>query len=75
MSASTDIDEEQAAGDADPFLAQAQLPAPGLASEFFYFLRHNKKWWLTPILLILAVVGLIVSLGGTAAAPWIYTFF
>ena len=75
MSASTDIGEEQAAGDTESFLAQADLPARGLASEFVYFLRHNKKWWLTPILLVLALVGLVVSLGGTAAAPWIYTFF
>ena len=24
--------------------------APSLASEFIYFVRENKKWWLIPVL-------------------------
>jgi hypothetical protein len=44
-------------------------------SEVWYFLRQNKKWWLLPIFLILLLVSLIMVLGGTAAAPFIYTLF
>jgi len=69
------VDCETSKSDAEQFAAMADRPAPTLASEFIQFLRHNKKWWLTPILLVLALVGLMVSLGGTAAAPWIYTLF
>jgi hypothetical protein len=43
--------------------------------EFCYFLRDNKKWWLTPILLVMALVGLLAVLAGTGAAPFIYTMF
>jgi hypothetical protein len=44
-------------------------------SEFWYLLRQNKKWWLLPILLVLSLASLLMVLGGTAAAPFIYTLF
>ena len=46
-----------------------------MASEILYFLRRSKKWWLLPILLVLAVLSVLVLLSGTAAAPFIYTLF
>lgn len=60
---------------ANEFAAGAQEQSSGLMSEFLQFLKHNKKWWLLPILLVLLVVGVLVVLGGTAAAPFIYTLF
>lgn len=48
---------------------------PSIVSEFIYFLKENKKWWLLPILLVLGLVGLLVMLGGTGLAPFIYTLF
>lgn len=47
----------------------------GLTSEFGAFLKHNKKWWLLPILFIFAIFAVLIVLGGTAAAPFIYTLF
>jgi hypothetical protein len=44
-------------------------------SEIWYFLRQNKKWWLLPILAILLLLGFLMILSGTAAAPFIYTLF
>jgi uncharacterized protein YdaL len=46
-----------------------------LAAEFFDFLRHNKKWWLLPIVAILLLLGVLIFLSTTAAAPFIYTLF
>ncbi len=46
-----------------------------LVQEFVVFLKENKKWWLLPILLAFAVMGLLVVLGSTGAAPFIYTLF
>lgn len=57
------------------FLQEAEQPQPGLVREFVDFLLNNKKWWLTPIILVLFLVGLLIVLGGTAAAPFIYTIF
>ena len=48
---------------------------PGLIVEFWQFLRHNRKWWLVPLLIALALVGAVVLLSGTAAAPFIYPLF
>ena len=48
---------------------------PGLLSEFWSFLRQNKKWWLLPILLVVLVLGALVFLAGSGAAPFIYTLF
>ncbi len=46
-----------------------------LLSEFWAFMRQNKKWWLLPFVLVLLALGTLVLLGGTAAAPFIYTLF
>ena len=47
-----------------------------IVSEFIYFLRENKKWWLTPIIVVLALVGILVYLSaGSGAAPFIYALF
>ena len=59
----------------DDFLQEVEQPQPGLIREFVDFLLDNKKWWLIPIILVLFLVGLLIVLGGTAAAPFIYTIF
>ena len=58
------------------FAAQASSEQRGgLASEFVDFLKDNKKWWLAPIVISILGLGVLVMLGGTAAAPFIYTLF
>jgi len=46
-----------------------------LPREFLLFIRQNKKWWLIPILIALALIGLLAALGSTGAGPFIYTLF
>lgn len=57
------------------FSKLAQEKRLSLLAEFWFFLKHNKKWWLLPILIILLLLGLLVLLGGTAIAPFIYPLF
>jgi len=57
------------------FAAQAANERVGLVGEFTAFLKENKKWWLAPIIISILGLGLLVMLGGTAAAPFIYTLF
>jgi hypothetical protein len=47
----------------------------GFVSELWALIRGNKKYWLVPILVVLLLLGLLVILGGTAVAPFIYTLF
>tara|TARA_B100000575_G_C22967550_1_gene558673 strand:- start:122 stop:274 length:153 start_codon:yes stop_codon:yes gene_type:complete len=45
-------------------------------SEFWEFLKERKKFWLLPIVIILAIFGILIVLTqGTAIAPFIYTVF
>jgi hypothetical protein len=44
--------------------------------ELWHFLRVRKKFWLLPLLLVMAVFGgLVVLTQGSAVAPFIYTLF
>ena len=44
--------------------------------EFWEFLRERKKYWLFPIIIVLAVFGILIVLSqGSAIAPFIYTIF
>jgi hypothetical protein len=47
----------------------------GVLRELWDFMAHNKKWWLTPIVLMLLLLGVLIIVGGTGAAPFIYTLF
>jgi hypothetical protein len=57
------------------FETQAGASRTGLVAEFWAFIKHNKKYWLAPILLIVLAMGALILLSGTAAAPFIYTLF
>ncbi len=42
--------------------------------ELWLFLRIRKKWWLLPILLIIALLGFLLVFAQTSPlAPFIYT--
>ena len=69
-------------GDAMGQADEPQSDAPSaqkpdcIVAEFLYFLKTEKKWWLTPIIVVLALVGLLlVFTRGSALAPFIYTIF
>ena len=66
--------QQETSGGSD-FANRATQTRPGLVVELWEFLRHNKKWWLTPIILVLLLIGALILLAGTAAAPFIYPLF
>lgn len=44
--------------------------------ELWAFMRERKKFWLLPILIMMALLGaLIVFAQGSAVAPFVYTLF
>lgn len=55
--------------------AAAEGQGESLAAEFLAFLKQNKKWWLLPIVLVMLLLGVLIFLTSTAAAPFIYTLF
>jgi len=57
------------------FLAKSVTRRTTFVGDLVIFLKQNKKWWLLPIIVAVLGLGLLVILGGTAAAPFIYTLF
>lgn len=44
--------------------------------ELWAFLRARKKYWLWPIFVMMALLGMLIVLAqGSAVAPFIYTLF
>ena len=71
MSDSTDQTDQHK----DDFLQAAQEEERGLIAEFVAFMAENKMWWLTPILVVFCLLGVLLVLGMTGVAPFIYTLF
>ena len=47
----------------------------GLLGELWSMLMENKKYWMIPIVLTLLLFGILVILGSSSSAPFIYTLF
>jgi len=61
-----------------PSLAEQSLrnaSSPGFLGGLWDFLRTSGKWWMLPVLLIFLLLGVVLVLANTAAAPFIYTLF
>ena len=48
----------------------------GILRELGEFLRSNRNLWLTPVIVLLVLIGVLVVAAETSAvAPFIYTLF
>jgi len=56
----------------DEFLEAASDADKGIVSEFVEFMAENRVWWLAPILVVFGLLGVLLILGGTGIAPFIY---
>jgi hypothetical protein len=57
------------------FIQEANRRRAGFVPELIDFLRTNKKWWLTPIVIVLLLLGSLIFMSGTSLAPFIYSVF
>jgi hypothetical protein len=64
-------------GAQDDFEKAAERPQTSLGREMLDLLRHNKKWWLVPILVALFALGVVIALAVIypSAVPFIYPLF
>ena len=47
-----------------------------LIREFFLFIKHEKKWWLIPLILVLLAVGFVMVFASSSPlAPFLYPLF
>lgn len=74
--------ERERLGIPDSESASSDSSAPGIEGENVGLVRelielvvHNKKWWLLPVIIVLLVIGLLIAVGSTALAPYLYPLF
>lgn len=72
MAEDNPTDSPESPGEFEQLGQQQQL---GLLAEFWLFIKEEKKWWLTPIIVVLLGVSALVMLTSSGAAPFIYTLF
>jgi hypothetical protein len=53
----------------------ARAGRASILSEYIYFLRTYRMWWLLPVLVAITTLGVLVVLGGTNAGLLIYALF
>jgi hypothetical protein len=62
----------------NPSVEDVDLPddegQASLLTEFFWFLKDNKKWWLIPMILIFLLLGMLMMVGSGPLSPFLYTF-
>lgn len=72
MSQTKDMDSVKRKNEFEQAALEKEL---SIVQEFLVFIVEERKWWLAPVLLALGFAGLMVVLGSTGAAPFIYTLF
>ncbi|MHC5080481.1 MAG: DUF5989 family protein [Planctomycetota bacterium] len=48
------------------------MKGPRIIHDFLHFLRHEKKWWLIPLLVILGLLALFILAFESPIAPFLY---
>ena len=68
-------------GDPEPTKPKTEFEQAGddkplsIVQEFWLFIVGNKVWWMVHIFVVLGIMGVLVLLASTGAAPFIYTLF
>lgn len=68
------MSQPQADDPKNEFLDAAGQEERGLIAEFVAFMAENKMWWLTPILVVFLLLAVLLVLGATGVAPFLYSF-
>jgi hypothetical protein len=69
-----DEDEDRDGGGSE-FASLAGQRRASFLTELWHFARQNARWWMTPIVVILLLLGLLVLAGGSGAGPLLYPLF
>lgn len=59
-----------------PTPPQDDLGSQSLVKDFLQFLKEEKIWWILPLVVVLALLGLLAFAAGSAGplAPFLYPF-
>jgi Family of unknown function (DUF5989) len=68
------VTEHDTQGERD-FAVAAHGGRRTLVGELWHYVKLYRSWWVVPILLAFAVLGGLIALSGSGAAPFIYALF
>jgi len=52
------------------------MPRLGLFREILLYMKHHKRWWLAPLIILVVVLAIFITFAeGSALAPLIYALF
>jgi hypothetical protein len=44
--------------------------------DLWAFMKHRKKFWMAPLIIIIFLLGFLIAVGGSSSiAPFIYSLF
>lgn len=61
--------------ESESFAELARAKRRSVWLDVWQLLREHKKWWLTPIVLMMLLLGWLTLFAGGSAAPFLYTLF
>jgi hypothetical protein len=61
--------------ESEHFAKLARARRRSLWLDVWQLLSEHKKWWLTPIVLMMLLLGWLALFAGGSAAPFLYTLF
>ena len=67
--------DESPPSQSEVFRRQGAMKPNSMLTEYLFFLRTTKKWWLAPLIGLFLILGAFIVLSSTAVAPFIYTLF
>ena len=54
----------------------SEMAKQSILKEFFLFIKHEKKWWMVPLIAVLLAVGLLIVFASSSPlAPFLYPLF
>jgi hypothetical protein len=59
----------------EDFVAAARAGRRTIVGEVWYYVKLYRSWLVVPVLLAIALLGGLVMVGGSGAAPFIYALF
>jgi hypothetical protein len=75
LAESSDIDSDSRIETQSESESDQSRPSLSLWEEFCFLVVHEKKWWLVPILISLAVIAIAVAFCQLTKVPFIYRLF
>jgi len=75
IDASDDHDRNGHQQDGEKAEDPSRADPPGIVREFIDFLKSNKRWWLTPIVIVTIFLVAAAWLLPSPVAPFIYSLF